>query len=99
MLKLQADQRLRCSWEATPSRTEADSSVKAAGIVANPAPVAVQSGSGYVDVTVRVVDATNGANLTQAWQTISSQVLVTNTFMTTFNALLMNAGAPPDSHD
>ena len=57
-----------------------------------------QTGNGYVDVSVRAVNATNGQDLTAAWQKISSQALVTNTFMSTFNALLSNSGAKPFSH-
>ena len=53
---------------------------------------ALQTGPGYVDVSVRAVDATDAQNLTSTWQTIADQVLVSNTFMTTFNALLTNAG-------
>ena len=52
----------------------------------------LQHGSGYVDVSVRAVDATDAQNLTSTWQTIANQVLVSDTFMTTFNALLTNVG-------
>ena len=53
----------------------------------------LQTEPGYIDVSCRLVDATDAQNLTSTWEAIANQAVVSHTFVSTFNALLSNQGA------